>query len=59
MSEDKAFEQIACYILNNNLKLNEFMIFMSFTGLVSPTQFVKELVNISIDDESAVLLTKR
>lgn len=59
MSEDKAFEQIACYILNNNLKLNEFMIFMSFAGLVSPTQFVKELVNISIDDESAVLLTKR
>ena len=59
MSEDKAFEQIACYILNNNLKLNEFMIFMSFTNLVSPTQFVKELVNISIDDESAVLLTKR
>lgn len=32
MSEDKALEQIACYILNNNLKLNEFMIFMSFTG---------------------------
>lgn len=52
MTEDKALEQLARFILNNNLTLTDFFKSTGFTSPVLPPQtFATALVKVGISEE--------
>lgn len=57
MSDDKAFEQIAHYVLKHELKFTDFLSLINITQNSNRTDFEAQLVQVlSIDEQDAKAL---
>ena len=61
MSEDKALEQIARFTLDNAISLQELFAILigNNPNQVLPSQFIKDLIKLGIDEAAATALSLR